>query len=72
MNASSRLHWRKKEPREKRELLAAIEDYRQGLLPLVVALTLLRYEIRRHSVEDLAGQLYFDPHPKELMLRNHV
>jgi len=60
------------EPREKRELLAAIEDYSQGLLPLVVPLTLLRYEIRRHSVEYLAGQLYFDPHPKELMLRNHV
>jgi uncharacterized protein YbgA (DUF1722 family)/uncharacterized protein YbbK (DUF523 family) len=60
------------EPREKRELLAAIEDYRQGLLPLVVPLSLLRYEIRRHSVEYLAGQLYFDPHPKELMLRNHV
>jgi hypothetical protein len=33
---------------------------------------LLRYEIRRHSVEYLAGQLYFDPHPKELMVRNHV
>jgi uncharacterized protein YbbK (DUF523 family) len=60
------------EPREKRKLLAAIEDYRQGLLPLVVPLTLLRYEIRRHSVEYLAGQLYFDPHPKELMLRNHA
>jgi uncharacterized protein YbgA (DUF1722 family) len=60
------------EPREKRELLAAIEDYRQGLLPLVVPLTLLRYEIGRHSVEYLAGQLSFDPHPKELMLRNHA
>jgi uncharacterized protein YbgA (DUF1722 family) len=60
------------EPLEKRELLTAIEDYRRGILPLVVPLTLLRYNIRRHSVEYLAGQLYFDPHPKELMLRNHV
>ena len=57
---------------EKREILTAIEDYRLGLLPLVVPLTLLRYNIRRHDVEYLAGQLYFDPHPKELMLRNHA
>jgi hypothetical protein len=28
--------------------------------------------VRVHSVEYLAGQLYLDPHPKELMLRNHV
>ena len=59
-------------PIEKRELMTAVEDYRQGLLPLVVPLTLLRFNIRKHDVEYLAGQLYFDPHPKELMLRNHV
>ncbi|MBZ0159746.1 MAG: DUF523 and DUF1722 domain-containing protein [bacterium] len=56
---------------EKREVLATIEDFRQGLVPLVVPVALLRYGIRRHSVEYLPGQLYFDPHPKELMLRNH-
>ncbi len=60
------------DPVEKREILAAVEEYRQGLLPLVVPLTLLRYNIRRHGVEYLAGQLYFDPHPRELMLRNHA
>lgn len=59
------------DPVEKREILAAIEDYRSGLLPLVVPLTLLRYNIRRHRVDYLAGQIYFDPHPRELMLRNH-
>ena len=57
---------------EKREILTAIEDHRRGLLPLIVPLTLLRYNIRRHQVDYLAGQLYFDPHPKELMLRNHA
>lgn len=59
-------------PGEKRELLSAIDDYRRGLLPLIVPMTLLRYNIRRHEVEYLLGQLYFDPHPKELMLRNHA
>jgi uncharacterized protein YbgA (DUF1722 family)/uncharacterized protein YbbK (DUF523 family) len=54
------------------ELRATIEDYRQGLLPLVVPVTLLRHHVRRHGVSYLADQIYLSPHPKELMLRNHV
>ncbi|MCX6552780.1 MAG: DUF523 and DUF1722 domain-containing protein [Acidobacteria bacterium] len=57
---------------EKQELLGAIEDYRLGLVPLIVPLTLVKHHVRRHKVEYLAGQVYLDPHPKELMLRNHV
>jgi len=57
---------------ERAELLSSIEDYRRGLLPLIVPLTLLRFQIKKHGLEYLTGQLYFDPHPKELMLRNHV
>jgi uncharacterized protein YbgA (DUF1722 family)/uncharacterized protein YbbK (DUF523 family) len=54
------------------ELLSTIEDYRLGLVPLVVPLTLVKHHVRVHHVEYLAGQVYLDPHPKELMLRNHV
>jgi uncharacterized protein YbgA (DUF1722 family)/uncharacterized protein YbbK (DUF523 family) len=57
-------------PGEKRAVLASFEDYRCGLVPLVAPLSLLRYDIQKHDVEYLAGQLYFDPYPKELMLRN--
>jgi uncharacterized protein YbbK (DUF523 family)/uncharacterized protein YbgA (DUF1722 family) len=60
------------DPGERGQLAAAIEDYRQGLLPLVVPVTLLRFQIQKHEVAYLQGQLYFDPHPKELMLRNRV
>ena len=56
----------------KRELLDAIEDYRHGLVPLVVPITLMRHHVRVHGVAYLAGQVYLEPHPKELMLRNHV
>ena len=56
----------------KAELTAAIEDYRRELVPLVVPITLFRHHVRVHKVEYLAGQIYLDPHPKELMLRNHV
>ncbi len=54
------------------ELLAAIEDYRQGLLPLIVPLTLVRHHVRRTGEKYLCRQVYLDPHPKELMLRYHV
>ncbi len=54
------------------ELLGAIEDYRQGLVPLIVPITLVRHHVRRLGVEYLAGQVYLEPSPKELMLRNHV
>jgi uncharacterized protein YbgA (DUF1722 family)/uncharacterized protein YbbK (DUF523 family) len=53
------------------ELAALIEDYRRGLVPLVVPITLIRHHTRQHGVAYLAGQTYLEPHPKELMLRNH-
>lgn len=56
----------------KAELIATIDDYSRELVPLVVPLTLLHHHVRVHDVAYLAGQLYLDPHPKELMLRNHV
>jgi len=54
------------------ELAAAIGDYRHGLVPLIVPLTLIAHHARRHDVEYLLDQVYLQPHPKELMLRNHV
>lgn len=56
----------------KQELVSGIEDYRRGLVPLVVPLTLIRHHARVHGIEYLAGQIYLQPHPSELMLRNHV
>ena len=40
--------------------------------PRNMPVTLLRMAVVHYEVEYLAGQLYFEPHPKELMLRNHV
>jgi uncharacterized protein YbgA (DUF1722 family) len=56
----------------RRELLDLIEDYRKGLVPLIVPITLVRHHVRRLKIEYLDGQVYLQPHPKELMLRNHV
>ncbi|GAB6052713.1 DUF523 and DUF1722 domain-containing protein [Magnetospira thiophila] len=57
---------------DRAELAAMIEDYRQGLVPLIVPITLIRHFVRRFRIAYLAGQTYLEPHPKELMLRNHV
>ena len=60
------------DPESKAELGVAIEDYRHSLVPLIVPITLVRHYVRLHNVSYLSGQLYLEPHPKELMLRNHV
>jgi uncharacterized protein YbgA (DUF1722 family)/uncharacterized protein YbbK (DUF523 family) len=56
----------------RKELLGIIEDYRRRLVPLVVPVTLIRHYVRQHKVAYLDGQVYLEPHPKELMLRNHA
>lgn len=60
------------EPRERAELLAEIDDFRRGLAPLLVPLTLVRHYVRKFEVPYIQGQVYLSPHPKELLLRNHV
>jgi uncharacterized protein YbgA (DUF1722 family) len=57
---------------EKKELLEAITNYHDGLVPLIVPITLLRHYVRKHNEDYLARQFYLNPHPLELMLRNHV
>jgi uncharacterized protein YbgA (DUF1722 family)/uncharacterized protein YbbK (DUF523 family) len=60
------------DPADKAEALAVLRDYARGLVPLVVPLTLIKHHLRRHAVPYLEDQVYLSPHPKELMLRNHV
>ena len=57
---------------EKKELLAVIENYHQGLIPLIVPLTLLKHYIDKFREPYLKDQYYLDPHPLELKLRNHA
>ncbi|MGC4080911.1 MAG: DUF523 and DUF1722 domain-containing protein [Vicinamibacterales bacterium] len=54
------------------ELLDLIEEHREGRVPLIVPMTLMRHHVRRRAIEYLLGQTYLEPHPRELSLRNHV
>ena len=60
------------DPGDRQELTATVDQYRRGLVPLIVPVTLLRHYVRRYDVEYLKGQHYLEPHPHELMLLNHV
>lgn len=57
---------------EREELRRLIEQYRLGMLPLVVPLTLLKHHFRRHPHPYVARQVYLQPHPEELGLRNAI
>lgn len=56
----------------KTELLGVIDDYHRGLTPLIVPLTLIKHYVQMFDVGYVREQVYLNPHPKELMLRNHV
>jgi uncharacterized protein YbgA (DUF1722 family)/uncharacterized protein YbbK (DUF523 family) len=57
---------------EKAELSGVIGDYHQGLTPLIVPLTLIKHYVQIFDVGYIRDQVYLNPHPKELMLRNHA
>ncbi len=57
---------------EKREVLQVIDRFGEGLVPLIVPVTLFQYFARKFNVEYLKDQCYLDPHPLELKLRNHA
>jgi uncharacterized protein YbgA (DUF1722 family) len=39
---------------------------------LIVPITLINHYVARFEVTYVAEQVYLHPHPKELMLRNHL
>ncbi len=59
-------------PDERKELLESIAQYRAGIVPFSVPVTLLRHHVRVHGEEDLRRQVLLHPHPLELLLRSHA
>lgn len=56
---------------EKLELHEAITGNHQGLVPLIVPITLINHYVRKYDDSYLKEQYYLNPHPLEQMLRNH-
>ncbi|WP_047306043.1 YbgA family protein [Pseudomonas fluorescens] len=57
---------------DKQEVQHVIGQYRHGIVPLVVPLTLLKHHFRQHPDPYIAQQLYLQPHPENLSLRNAI
>jgi uncharacterized protein YbgA (DUF1722 family) len=57
---------------EKKELLEVIESYAKEYVPLIVPVTLINHYVRKYDQPYLKGQVYLNPHPLELQIRNHV
>ncbi len=60
------------DPDEKGELTELIGHYHQGLLPIIVPITLINHYVRKYKPPYLEQQYYLNPNPMELMLRNQV
>ncbi|MFP8965341.1 YbgA family protein [Pokkaliibacter sp. CJK22405] len=54
----------------RQDILTRIEQYQQGELPLVVPITLLKHHVDPEAHPYLANQVYLQPHPEKLGLRN--
>lgn len=57
---------------EKKELQETIDQYRGGMVPLIVPMTLIAHYVRKYDQPYLRNQWYLNPHPLELQLRNHA
>jgi uncharacterized protein YbgA (DUF1722 family)/uncharacterized protein YbbK (DUF523 family) len=57
---------------EKQEMLAILESFKRGDVPLIVPVTMMKHYVNKFQVAYLAEQVYLDPHPLELKLRNHA
>jgi len=57
---------------EKQELLEVLKDYHKGFIPLIVPVTLINHYVRKYEEGYLSQQVYLNPHPIALQLRNHA
>jgi uncharacterized protein YbgA (DUF1722 family) len=56
---------------EKQEMLEIFDRYRNAFVPLIVPVTLLNHYVRKIGEPYLKQQVYLNPHPIALKLRNH-
>lgn len=57
---------------DKKELGEIIDQYRDGIVPLIVPLTILRHHFKNHQNSYVDQQRFLSPYPEQLSLRNHL
>lgn len=56
----------------KQDLIKVIEQYRDGIVTLIVPITLINHYLNQYGSEYICNQAYLNPHPIELGLRNYL
>jgi uncharacterized protein YbgA (DUF1722 family) len=56
----------------KQELIDTINSYRNGVIPLIVPLTLLRHHFSCNRHEFIEQQVFMQPYPDQLGLRSQI
>ncbi|MDD9891275.1 MAG: DUF523 and DUF1722 domain-containing protein [Gammaproteobacteria bacterium] len=57
---------------QKESLAESIDKYRQGLLPIIVPITLLKSHFNSFPNKYIESQRFLSPYPEELCLRNRI
>lgn len=57
---------------EKHEVLASIEEFKEGIIPLITIIKIIKLYVVRFDIEYLKTQKFLTPYPKELALRSSL
>ncbi len=57
---------------EKHEILAALDEFKEHIIPLVAAIKIIRIYVKRFNIKYLDNQKFLTPYPKEMALRSKV
>jgi uncharacterized protein YbgA (DUF1722 family)/uncharacterized protein YbbK (DUF523 family) len=57
---------------EKDEILATIEEFKKGIIPLITVIKIIKIYIKKFNIEYLQTQVFLTPYPKEFALRSKI
>ena len=57
---------------EKEELLISMDEYKEGIIPLIVIIKIFNLYIKRFEIDYLAKQKFLNPYPSILALRSDI
>lgn len=57
---------------EKELLLTTMDEYKDGIVPLITIVKMFNIYIKRYDIDYLQKQKFMDPYPKELALRSNL
>jgi uncharacterized protein YbgA (DUF1722 family)/uncharacterized protein YbbK (DUF523 family) len=57
---------------DKKEFINLLENYKNREVPLIVPMTMLKHFFSHYQNDYIANQVYFEPYPSSLSLRNQI